>query len=162
MGPHNLRTADLPSLPAPLSDIRVTLLTFPLSRWGALWFRYIVYEVKGVVLFEISLVLTSSSAIISTQPYLCQFNQQGFTENGLCMGPTESVQGGITAAMPGGSWLGALVSGVVSDMFGRKTSIQIGAIIWYVPPCLTRTCLTGLGLLGLSLFAPPSTFRCSL
>lgn len=71
------------------------------------------------------------SAIISTQPYLCQFNQRGFDETGRCLGPTDSVQGGITAAMPGGSWLGALVSGTVSDHFGRKTAIQVGAIIWY-------------------------------
>lgn len=70
------------------------------------------------------------SAIISTQPYLCQFNQLGFNEKGLCRGPSESVQGGITAAMPGGSWLGALVSGFLSDRFGRKTSIQIGSIVW--------------------------------
>ena len=34
--------------------------------------------------------------------------------------------------MPGGSWLGALVSGFLSDIFGRKTSIQVGAVIWYV------------------------------
>ncbi|KAK1833921.1 general substrate transporter [Podospora conica] len=74
--------------------------------------------------------ISSMSAIISTQPYLCTFNQLGTDENGLCRGPTEDVQGGITAAMPGGSWLGALVSGFLSDRFGRKTSIQIGAVIW--------------------------------
>ncbi|KAK4184152.1 general substrate transporter [Podospora australis] len=76
--------------------------------------------------------ISSMSAIISTQPYLCQFNQRGFDANGRCLGPTEDVQGGITAAMPGGSWLGALVSGVVSDKFGRKRSIQIGAIVWII------------------------------
>ena len=69
------------------------------------------------------------SAIISTQPYLCQFNQGGIID-GQCQGPTADVQGGITAAMPGGSWLGALVSGFLSDMLGRKTSIQIGSVIW--------------------------------
>ena len=40
--------------------------------------------------------------------------------------------GGITASMPGGSWLGALISGYLSDTLGRKKSIQIGSIIWYV------------------------------
>ena len=70
------------------------------------------------------------SAIISGQPYLCQFNQLGHNDRGDCKGPKPDVQGGITAAMPGGSWLGALVSGFLSDRFGRKTSIQIGAIIW--------------------------------
>lgn len=73
------------------------------------------------------------SAIISTQPYLCQFNEQGNNpDNGLCQGPNPTLQGGITAAMPAGSWLGALVSGYLSDILGRKTSIQIGAAIWYV------------------------------
>lgn len=70
------------------------------------------------------------SAIISTQPYLCQFNELGHNNEGLCRGPRTAVQGGITAAMPGGSWLGALVSGFLSDIFGRKTSIQIGSVIW--------------------------------
>lgn len=79
------------------------------------------------------------SAIISTQPYLCQFNQLGHNEKGLCLGPTNDVQGGITAAMPGGSWLGALCSGFVSDTFGRKRSIQIGSVIWYVVFALTTS-----------------------
>ncbi|KAI1140564.1 general substrate transporter [Hypoxylon sp. FL0543] len=73
------------------------------------------------------------SAIISTTPYKCQFNQQGNNPTtGQCQGPDDVVQGGITASMPGGSWLGALVSGVITDIFGRKTSIQIGALIWIV------------------------------
>lgn len=41
-------------------------------------------------------------------------------------------EGGITAAMPGGSWLGALISGYLSDNFGRKKAIQIGCIIWCI------------------------------
>ena len=49
-----------------------------------------------------------------------------------CSGPTSSTQGGISAAMPGGSFVGALTSGLLSDRFGRKTSIQIGAAIWCI------------------------------
>ena len=48
------------------------------------------------------------------------------------MGPRSDVQGGIVAAMPGGSWLGALVSGILSDRLGRKSSIQVGAVIWVI------------------------------
>ena len=48
----------------------------------------------------------------------------------MCLGPKPDVQGGITASMPGGSWLGALASGFLSDNMGRKTSIQVGAAIW--------------------------------
>ncbi|KAK9413098.1 putative Major facilitator superfamily (MFS) profile domain-containing protein [Seiridium unicorne] len=83
----------------------------------------------GLFGFDIS----SMSAIISTQPYLCQFNAQGNDpDSGLCRGPSPNVQGGITASMPAGSWLGALASGFLSDILGRKTSIQIGSIIWVI------------------------------
>lgn len=34
--------------------------------------------------------------------------------------------------MPGGSWLGALISGYISDLMGRKKAIQVGAVIWCV------------------------------
>lgn len=80
----------------------------------------------GLFGFDIS----SMSAVLSTQPYLCYFNQLGFNDHGECLGPRPEVQGGVTAAMPGGSWLGALCSGFVSDKFGRKTSIQLGSIVW--------------------------------
>ena len=34
--------------------------------------------------------------------------------------------------MPGGSWLGSLLSGFISDKLGRKRAIQIGAVIWCI------------------------------
>jgi sugar porter (SP) family MFS transporter len=80
--------------------------------------------------------IASMSAIISTQPYLCYFNEgpdgPGFNDVTTCSGPKSSTQGGITASMAGGSWLGALISGYLSDRFGRKTSIMIGSVIWCV------------------------------
>ncbi|KAF5859520.1 hypothetical protein ETB97_002761 [Aspergillus alliaceus] len=86
----------------------------------------------GLFGFDIS----SMSAIISTTPYKCYFNQGTVTTNDKgeqeCAGPTTNTQGGITAAMAGGSWLGALVSGYLSDMFGRKSSIMIGSVIWCI------------------------------
>ncbi|KAI8629981.1 high-affinity glucose transporter [Xylariaceae sp. FL1651] len=77
--------------------------------------------------------ISSMSAIIATTPYKCQYNAQGNDPvTGECRGPNASLQGGITAAMPGGSWLGALFSGWLSDRLGRKTSIQTGALIWII------------------------------
>jgi MFS family permease len=76
--------------------------------------------------------ISSMSAIISTQPYLCTFNTQGLNPDGKCRGPSSDVQGGIVAAMPGGSWLGALVSGILTDWMGRKGAIQTGAVIWVI------------------------------
>jgi MFS family permease len=86
----------------------------------------------GLFGFDIS----SMSAIIGTPQYRCYFNQgpngPPFNDNPKCSGPKSDVQGGITAAMPGGSFLGALLSGFLSDIFGRKRAIQIGAVIWCI------------------------------
>lgn len=79
----------------------------------------------GLFGFDIS----SMSAIISTEQYLCYFNQ-GLPLTGDCPGPSSDVQGGITASMAGGSWLGALISGYLSDGWGRKKAIMVGAVIW--------------------------------
>jgi len=79
----------------------------------------------GLFGFDIS----SMSAIIGTDQYKCYFDQSG---NGSCIGPKASVQGGITASMAGGSWLGALISGFLSDRLGRKKAIMTGAVIWCI------------------------------
>ncbi|EME47811.1 hypothetical protein DOTSEDRAFT_69671 [Dothistroma septosporum NZE10] len=78
----------------------------------------------GLFGFDIS----SMSAIIATDPYLCYFNQGP----GECVGPTANVQGGITASMAGGSWLASLFSGFLSDAVGRKRAIMVGSVIWIV------------------------------
>jgi MFS family permease len=49
-----------------------------------------------------------------------------------CQGPTTGVQGGITAAMTAGPWAGALVSGYLSDILGRRKAIMIGCVIWVI------------------------------
>lgn len=83
----------------------------------------------GLFGFDIS----SLSAQLGEQSYLCYFNQgphgPPFTQE-KCSGPHELVQGGITASMAAGSWLGALISGPLSDRLGRKYSIMVGCIIW--------------------------------
>lgn len=99
--------------------------------------------------------IASMSAIISTQPYLCYFNQgpdgPGFNDVTTCSGPKAAVQGGITASMAGGSWLGALISGIISDKLGRKRAIQVGAVIWSVRKLsLPSTLLTKTGVLAQS------------
>jgi len=73
------------------------------------------------------------SAIIGTPQYKCYFNQGPTPATpSECTGPRAGVQGGITASMAGGSWLGALASGFISDILGRKKAIMIGSVIWYV------------------------------
>jgi MFS family permease len=46
--------------------------------------------------------------------------------------PSDIEQGGITASMSGGSFLGALGAGFLSDRLGRRHAIQIAAIIWVI------------------------------
>ena len=83
--------------------------------------------IDNVVSFDIS----SMSAIIGTWQYKCYFNQGPTPATHKdCTGPRSSVQGGITASMAGGSWVGALLSGFISDILGRKKAIMIGSIIW--------------------------------
>lgn len=74
---------------------------------------------------------------LGTQQYKCFFNQGGLDEKGQCAGPTSSNQGGISAAMPGGSFLGALASGIITDTLGRRRAIQVGAIIWCIGSAIT-------------------------
>ncbi|UNI19490.1 high affinity glucose transporter [Purpureocillium takamizusanense] len=85
----------------------------------------------GLFGFDIS----SLSAQLGEQAYKCYFNQGPHGppfDNELCSGPRELVQGGITASMSAGSWLGALISGPLSDRLGRKYAIMVGCIIWIV------------------------------
>ncbi|KAH8692594.1 putative MFS glucose transporter [Talaromyces proteolyticus] len=79
--------------------------------------------------------IASMSAQLAMPAYNCYFNQGPHGppfDDEECSGPTALHQGGITAAMPAGSWLGALISGPLSDRVGRKTSIMIGCVIWMV------------------------------
>ncbi|KAF2768139.1 general substrate transporter [Teratosphaeria nubilosa] len=80
--------------------------------------------------------ISSMSAIIGTNQFKCYFNQgpdgPPFTDSPTCSGMTSVRQGGVTAAMPAGSWLGALISGFVTDILGRKKAIMLGCIIWVI------------------------------
>lgn len=92
--------------------------------WGNIYIIAAIAVIGGALFgFDIS----SMSAIISTPQYKCYFDQ---SPDGSCIGPRSDVQGGITAAMPGGSWLGAILSGFLSDILGRKRAIMVGAVIW--------------------------------
>lgn len=95
-----------------------------------------LYAIAGVAVTGGALFgfdISSLSAQLAMQSYKCYFNQgpDGPPYNDeLCSGPETLTQGGITAAMAGGSWVGALVSGPVSDRLGRKYAIMVGAVIW--------------------------------
>ncbi|EHY57886.1 high affinity glucose transporter [Exophiala dermatitidis] len=94
----------------------------------------------GLFGFDIS----SMSAILGTSQYKCYFNEGHGPPD--CSGPHSDTQGGITASMPGGSFVGALASGFLSDIFGRKRAIQIGAVIWCIG-CIIVCAAQNIGML---------------
>ncbi|KAK9323602.1 general substrate transporter [Lipomyces orientalis] len=65
--------------------------------------------------------ISSVSAFVDNETYREFFNY-----------PDSTQQGGITASMAGGSFIGSLCAGFVSDRLGRKYTIQLGAIIWMI------------------------------
>ncbi|GAA5939702.1 hypothetical protein JCM1841_002946 [Sporobolomyces salmonicolor] len=72
--------------------------------------------------------ISSMSGQLSNPYYLSHFGN-----------PNSTLQGGITAAMPAGSFGGALVNSYISDKLGRKKTIVIGAWCW-VLGCIVQSC----------------------
>lgn len=66
------------------------------------------------------------SAWIGTKQYMEYFDS-----------PDSDLQGGITASMSAGSFIGALAAGFLSDWLGRKWALQIAAAIWVVGSIVT-------------------------
>ncbi|KAH0072987.1 hypothetical protein KCU96_g15811, partial [Aureobasidium melanogenum] len=65
--------------------------------------------------------VSSMSAWIGQEQYLDYFNH-----------PDSNLQGGITASMSGGSFLGALAAGFICDAVGRRRSLMLASVIWIV------------------------------
>ncbi|KFY91657.1 hypothetical protein V498_05368 [Pseudogymnoascus sp. VKM F-4517 (FW-2822)] len=61
------------------------------------------------------------SGVLATQAYKRYYGN-----------PVSSLQGAITAAMPLGSLVGALISSFIADKLSRRTAIQISCAIWVI------------------------------
>ncbi|PVH70171.1 general substrate transporter [Cadophora sp. DSE1049] len=73
--------------------------------------------------------ISSMSAIIGTHQYIEYFNN-----------PQGVVQGGIGAALAGGSIIGALMAGPISNKIGRRDSIFFACLWWLVGTALQTAC----------------------
>ncbi|KAK0557079.1 high affinity glucose transporter [Tilletia horrida] len=81
--------------------------------------------------------ISSLSAIIGTNNYLVYFSNTDVVTDPVTgwrtsSGPDSNLQGGITASMAGGSFLGAIVSGPLNDRIGRRNSIAASMIVWII------------------------------
>ncbi|KAF4555617.1 Sugar (and other) transporter-like protein 35 [Elsinoe fawcettii] len=65
--------------------------------------------------------VSSMSAWIGAEQYTTYYNS-----------PDSTLQGGITASMSAGSFVGALAAGFVSDHLGRRWALAIACMIWIV------------------------------
>ena len=85
--------------------------------------------------------VASMSAILPTENYKVFFGDTDVTtkDNGDLTSPglTSNLQGGVTAAMPGGSFLGAIVSGYIADKVGRRQAIMIASVIFIIGSIIT-------------------------
>lgn len=73
--------------------------------------------------------ISSMSAFIGQKSYNEFFNS-----------PDSVQQGGITGAMPGGSFCTSLIAGFVADHFGRVFAIQTGSFLWMVGAAVQSSC----------------------
>lgn len=90
------------------------------------YFLAVVATMGGMLFgFDIS----SMSAIIATPQYINYFDN-----------PSGVLQGGIGSALAGGSIIGSLMAGTISDKFGRRDALLFSCIFWLIGTSLQVSC----------------------
>ena len=88
-----------------------------------------------LILSSFGFDISSISAIIGTNQYVEYFNN-----------PSGTVQGGIGAALAGGSVIGAIMAGPVSNRIGRRDAIAFACFWWLLGTAIQAGC-NGVGML---------------
>lgn len=69
--------------------------------------------------------IASMSAWIGSEQYLDYFGH-----------PDSNTQGGITASMSAGSFIGSLAAGYICDRIGRRGILRVASVIWVIGAAL--------------------------
>ncbi|KAK0200389.1 general substrate transporter [Desarmillaria ectypa] len=101
---------------------------------------YAIAAISALGGFLFGTDISSVSAFLGVDSYLNYFNH-----------PNDTTQGGITAAMPGGAFIGALIAGPVSNHLGRKKSIILSTICWTIG-CILSCAAQNIGMLIIGRF----------
>lgn len=111
------------------------MVSFP--KINNVYFLAIIATVGGMLFgFDIS----SMSAIIGTQQYIDYFNN-----------PHGTTQGGIGSALAGGSVIGAIMAGPISNKWGRRYAIFFACIWWLIGTSIQVAC-NGIAMLVVGRF----------
>ncbi|CAI6089528.1 unnamed protein product [Clonostachys chloroleuca] len=86
-----------------------------------IWNIYILAALGTIGGMLFGFEISSMSAWIGSEQYLEYFNH-----------PDSTTQGGITASMSAGSFIGAIAAGWFADKFGRKGALKIASLIWVI------------------------------
>jgi MFS family permease len=81
------------------------------------------------MVFSFGFDISSISAIIGTEQYVAYFNN-----------PQGIVQGGIGAGLAGGSVIGAIMAGPVSNRIGRRDVIFFACLWWLLGTSIQAGC----------------------
>lgn len=106
--------------------------------WHAVCSLYFTFDktwISGLTYPSFGFDISSISAIIGTDQYVDYFNN-----------PHGIVQGGIGAALAGGSVIGAIMAGPVSNYIGRRDSIAFACLWWLLGTSIQVGC-NGIGML---------------
>ncbi|ODV97824.1 hypothetical protein PACTADRAFT_324 [Pachysolen tannophilus NRRL Y-2460] len=107
---------------APSANIAKTnFLTDFYDKFPKTYNMYIIAFVSTIGGLMFGFDISSVSSFLSQEYYLKFFDS-----------PDTITQGGISASMAGGSFIGSLIASYISDPLGRRVSLQVSSMFWMI------------------------------